>query len=366
MLVLVCPASFKGVLSARRAAQAMARGVADAGHEPLVLPLADGGEGTLEALLSPGGERRPLRVEGPYGTAVDAAWGMLPDGSAVVEMAQASGLHLGGAKPRPLARASTFGTGQLLAAAFEARPNRVVVGLGGSATNDGGSGALRALGVRFLDEAGRTLEDAGALARLARIDASALPSGRPPVVCASDVDNRLLGPEGATRMFGPQKGGTPEALGALEQALTRYARVLHQTLGWDVAAAPGAGAAGGLGAAVLGFLGAQFRPGIDVVMDCLGFDSAVARSHVLLTGEGRLDAQSLHGKAVAGVLRRSQGRPVLAVCGRVDLPADQWRALGFAATVGVSPLAPPQTSEEAEGLLRAGARQSLAIKTLQA
>jgi glycerate kinase len=354
MDALVCPTSFKGVLSARQAAAALARGVEAAGHRPRIQPLADGGEGTLDAVLG-AGVRHRARVDGPYGEAIDAEWGLLPDGTALVEMAQASGLACVGVKVRDLPRASTFGTGQLIAAALAAKPRRLVVGLGGSATNDGGAGALRALGARFLDASGVELRDAAGLERLEQIEPPPFPQELE-VIAASDVDNPLSGPEGATHVFGRQKGATVETTALLERALSRYGRILRSTCGWEVGTAPGAGAAGGLGAALLAFLGARFRPGVDVVMEAVGFDAAVREADALLTGEGRLDSQSLHGKAIAGVIRHAQGKPVLAVCGRVALEEPKWREWGIAGAISASPERPPETAELAQSLLERAAR----------
>jgi glycerate kinase len=273
-------------------------------------------------------------------------------------MAQASGLACVGVKVRDLPRASTFGTGQLISAALAAKPRRLVVGLGGSATNDGGTGALRALGARFLDGNGAELRDAASLERLERIEPPDFPHGLE-VIAASDVDNPLTGREGATHVFGRQKGATVETTDSLERAMCRYREVLQLTCGWDVGAAPGAGAAGGLGAALLAFLGARFRPGVDVVMEAVGFDDAARDADLLLTGEGRLDTQSLRGKAIAGVLRHAQGKPVLAVCGRVALEEPQWRGWGIADAVSASPERPPETVELAQSLLERAAQTLL-------
>jgi len=355
-VALVCPASFKGHLLPRQAARAMAEGAALAGWAADERPVADGGEGTLDALAR---ELHTVSVSGPYGDAVDAAWGVAPDGSAVVEMARASGILLAPRERRDLRVASTFGTGQLLKAAMASGARWLIVGLGGSATNDGGMGAMRALGARFLDATGSELTRPDALVRLDRVDLSRWERWPGEVIAAVDVDNPLTGSAGATRMFGPQKGGTAETLELMEASLVRYGEVLERTFGWKVSQSPGAGAAGGIGAALLAFLGARFKPGVDVVLEATGFDAAVQAADVLLTGEGRLDAQSLHGKSVAGVLRRAQGRPVVALCGRVDLAPVQWKAFGFADAVALSPEAPPADMATAVSLLREGARRAL-------
>lgn len=333
MQVLICPDSFKGTLSAKRAAECMALGVVAVipRADVACLPLADGGEGTLDAMLSRGGRRLEREVTGPSGKPVSAAWGILPDGTGVVEMASASGLTHVDVTTNDLLSASTFGTGELIRAAVNEGCRNLVIGIGGSATNDGGTGAVSALGVRFLDVKGEVLPPGGGpLSRLSRIDLSRfrLPAELK-VTIASDVRNPLCGPEGATRVFGPQKGGSEEDLDLLEAGLSVYADVLAKTFGWNVAEAPGAGAAGGLGAALLGFLHGRFAPGIDVVMDHVDFDAAARSADVILTGEGSLDATSLMGKTLSGVLRRAGNTPVIAVCGRVLLDAEAQRDSGF-------------------------------------
>ena len=333
MRVLICPDSFKGTLSARRAAECMALATVTAvPHATIVcLPLADGGEGTLDAMLSNGGRRLEREVTGPAGEPVSAVWGILPDGTGVVEMASASGLAHVDAATNDLLSATTFGTGELIRAAVDEGCRNLVVGIGGSATNDGGTGAMSALGARFLDINGEFLSPGGGpLSRLSRIDLSRyhLPAELE-VTIASDVRNPLCGPEGATRVFGPQKGGSEEDLNLLEAGMSVYAGVLEATFGWKVAEAPGAGAAGGLGAALLGFLHGKFAPGIDVVMDHTDFDAAARSADVILTGEGSLDATSLMGKTLSGVLRRAGNTPVIAVCGRILLDGKARRESGF-------------------------------------
>lgn len=342
MTILIAPDSFKGTLTAQEAAEAMARGAEAAfpDSDGLMLPLADGGEGTLDALLAAGGERRTATVEGPTAAPVQADWGILPDGTGVVEMAQASGLHLVDPETNDLPAATSYGTGQLIRAAIDAGCKRILVGIGGSATNDGGKGAMCALGARFLKADGTPVSHGGkGLAEIDRIDLSGfVDTSQLDIEVATDVDNPLLGKDGATRTFGPQKGGTQEALDALEMGMENYARVLEKTFGWDVANAPGAGAAGGLGAALLAFLRAQFRSGVDVVMDAVGFEDASLSPDVrlILTGEGSLDTQSLRGKAISGVLRRSNDTPVVAICGRVSLGEDAWREWGLADAFGLA------------------------------
>lgn len=328
--VLICPDKFKGTLTAQEAARAMERGVRAVWPHCVtrLVPLADGGDGTLDALLASGGARHEVPVRGPSGRQHLAAWGRLDDGTAVIEMAQASGLALVGAENNDLLTATTWGTGELIRAAAEAGCRKFVIALGGSATNDGGIGAMAALGARFLDGDGRELEPvATSLERIASIDLSGfVETAGWDVTIASDVENRLCGRHGATFDFGPQKGGGWRVLRRLERGMRNYARVLEQTFGWEVAMQHGSGAAGGLGAALLGFLGAGILPGADIVMDAAGIDLYLRGVDLTLTGEGRLDATSLKGKVVGAVLRRT-GHNVGIVCGSASLSRLERRRL---------------------------------------
>jgi glycerate kinase len=330
MRVLVAPDKFRGTLTAPAAARAIAAGWgSERPHDRVEeVPLADGGEGTLDAMVDAlGGERRSARVSGPLGDPVDAVYGLAPteDGLvAVVEMAQASGLPLVSEARRDPRLASTRGTGELLLAACRDRPDRVIVCIGGSATNDGGAGMAQALGVRFLDAEGAEIPPGGeALLRLDRVDASGL---APEVkasrfVVASDVDNPLTGPSGASVVYGPQKGASPEDVLLLDRALSHYAAVLYRDLGIDVRAVRGAGAAGGLGAGLIAFLGARLRPGVEVVMEAVDFGRRLREAGLVITGEGKLDEQSLRGKTVAGVIEAAAGGgvPVAVLCGQADI-----------------------------------------------
>ncbi len=325
-MILAAPDSFKGSLSAARAARALAEGVRRVFPEEEVLevPLADGGEGTVEALLaSLGGKKVSARVQGPLGEPVEAFFGLLEDGkTAVVEMAAASGLPLVPPERRDVLRASTFGTGELIRLALEAGAREIVVGLGGSATCDGGAGMARALGFSLLDKDGQELPPGGgALTSLERID----PSRRHPALAgarilgACDVTNPLLGEKGAARVFAPQKGASPKEVEILEEGLRRLAGALRDQLGRDVADLPGAGAAGGLGAGLAGFLGATLEPGFELVARSVRLQEKVEAARLALTGEGRLDAQTSMGKAPQGVIRlaRKAGVPVFAFAGEL-------------------------------------------------
>ncbi len=333
MKILLAPDSFKGSMTALKAAEAMAAGIKrvrpDA--EIVLLPLADGGEGTVAALVAAtAGQTRTAQVTGPLGGTIEARWGLLgPDGkTAVVEMAEAAGLTLVPMGWRDPKRTTTYGVGELIWEVVRSGAHHIIIGLGGSATSDGGAGALQALGVRFLDAGGQSLPEklGGAdLLRLARIDTTGLrfPLGAVTVTIASDVTNPLLGPSGASAVYGPQKGATTEDVVTLDAALTNYAAVLTRDLGKDVAFLPGAGAAGGLGAGLLAVLDAQIGSGIDLVLDTAGFDDKVRGADWVWTGEGRIDAQTLSGKAISGVLRRCClfGTSVLAFGGSVDSAA---------------------------------------------
>jgi glycerate kinase len=338
MRIVVAPDSFKGSLSAVAVAEAMERGVRAVFPDASVVrvPIADGGEGTVEALVAAtGGRIESRRVTGPLGEPVEARWGVLGDGqTAVVEMAAASGLTLVPRERRDPRVTTTRGTGELVRAALDAGLRRVVVGLGGSATNDGGAGLARALGVRFLDGDLRDLPEGGAaLARLARVDLAGLDArvGAAEVVVACDVDNPLTGPRGASVVYGPQKGATPAMVAELDAALERYARVAREATGRDVAHLPGAGAAGGLGAGLLFFTPARLRPGVEIVLEATGFDALVRGADLVLTGEGRTDFQTAMGKAPVGVAAaaRRHGVPVACLSGGLGPGADEVLARGI-------------------------------------
>lgn len=334
--VLVAPDKFKGSLTAPEVAAAVARGLT-AGRpdvEVRCLPVADGGDGTLAAALAAGFQRVPVTTTGPTGEPVETAYARLGD-VAVVEMADVSGLgRLPGG--RPAARTATSrGTGELIAAALAAGARRVVLGIGGSATTDGGAGLLQALGAELLDADGAPIGPGGAgLADLARVDVRGVAAalGAAEVVVACDVDNPLTGPSGAAAVYGPQKGAGPDDVAFLDGCLTRLADAVAEATGRDLRDRPGAGAAGGVGFAALAVLGAQLRPGIDLLLDLLGFDRLAAGADLVVVGEGSLDEQSLRGKAPVGVARRARaaGVPaVVAVCGRRALDDAALRAAGI-------------------------------------
>ncbi|RDG39378.1 glycerate kinase [Streptomyces corynorhini] len=347
--VLIAADKFKGSLTAVEVAQRVTAGLHSVapGVPVETLPVADGGDGTVAAAVAAGFERREVRVTGPLGDTVTAAYA-LRDGTAVVEMAEASGLqHLPEGVFAPLT-ATTYGSGELLGAALDAGARSLVFGVGGSATTDGGAGMLSALGARFLDADGQPVAPGGGgLLELATADLSGLDPrlADADIVLASDVDNPLTGPKGAPAVYGPQKGATPEDVATLDAALTRYAKALEAAVGpraAHLAYAPGAGAAGGIGYGALVGLGARFRPGIEVMLDVLGFTRALAGATLVITGEGSLDEQTLHGKAPAGVAAAARARniEVIAVCGRLSLPPEALGRAGIRRAYPLSGLEP--------------------------
>ncbi|MFG2436100.1 glycerate kinase [Streptomyces sp. NPDC048508] len=341
--VLIAADKFKGSLTAVQVAERVMAGLRRAvpGIEVESLPVADGGDGTVDAAVAAGFERREVRVAGPLGDEVTAAYALRGD-TAVVEMAEASGLQrLPEGVFAPLT-ASTYGSGELLRAALDAGARTIVFGVGGSATTDGGAGMLAALGARFLAADGTPVAPGGAALRdVDSADLSGLDERLASVdlVLASDVDNPLTGPKGAPAVYGPQKGASPHDVATLDAALAHFATVLEKAIGpkaAEYAAAPGAGAAGGIGYGAL-VLGARFRAGIEVMLDVLGFAPALERATLVITGEGSLDEQTLHGKAPAGVAAaaRAEGKDVVAVCGRLALRPE---ALGTAGIRRAYPL----------------------------
>jgi glycerate kinase len=341
--VLIAADKFKGSLTAVQVAERVTAGLRRVvpDLDVTAMPVADGGDGTVDAAVAAGFERREIRVAGPLGDEVTAAFAVRGD-TAVVEMAEASGLQrLPKGVFAPLT-SSTYGSGELLRAALDAGARTIVFGVGGSATTDGGAGMLSALGARFLDAEGEPVPPGGgALTDLASADLTGLDPRLTTVdlILASDVDNPLTGPKGAPAVYGPQKGATPDDVDALDAALGHYAKVLEEATGAkaaEYAAAPGAGAAGGIGFGAL-LLGARFRPGIEVMLDVLGFASALEGATLVITGEGSLDEQTLHGKAPAGVAAaaRAEGKEVVAVCGRLALPP---QSLGHAGIRRAYPL----------------------------
>lgn len=345
MKIIASPDSFKGTLTAVEAADAIARGISAALPEAEIvrLPLADGGEGTVEALVSStGGRAIDTQVHGPLGEMVDAAYGILGDGeTAVIEMSAAAGLTLVPAHLRNPLITTTYGVGELIHAALSQGIRRMIIGVGGSATNDGGAGALSALGARFVDSQGKELEPGGAaLARLETIDLAkfTFPTGDVEVIVACDVQNPLIGPNGASHVYGPQKGATPEMVEILDSALLNYAKTIKRDYGRDIAKLPGAGAAGGLAGGLMAYLNAELKPGIEIVLDAIRFDEQARGADLIITGEGRLDVQTSYGKTISGVLKRglAAGARVIAIAGSVGPGADRLHDLGLQAIFSIT------------------------------
>ena len=324
MKIVIAPDSFKDSLSAEKVADAIAAGLADVmPHAQLIkCPMADGGEGTVEAIVAAGnGQLRRNHVQGPLGAPIEAHWGWLPDShTAIIEMAEASGLQLLKPEQRNACITSTFGTGELIKAALDAGARRVILAIGGSATNDAGAGALQALGLGLFDAQGNHLPRGGlALAHVARIELTGLDPRLAEVrfEIAADVNNPLCGEHGASAIFGPQKGASAEQVRLLDQALGHFADHCANVLPKDVRHEPGSGAAGGLGFAAKAFFGAQFRAGVEVVAELVGLAEAVKGADLVITGEGRFDAQTLRGKTPFGVasIARAEGVPVVVLAG---------------------------------------------------
>ncbi|EGO63751.1 glycerate kinase [Acetonema longum] len=346
MLFVVAPDSFKGSLPATAVANAMERGVLSVFPDARVrkVPIADGGEGTVESLVAAtGGRMMAETVTGPLGTPVEAFWGILGDGeTAVIEMAAASGLTLVPAEQRDPRRTTTYGTGQLISAALRQGLRRLIIGIGGSATNDGGAGMAQALGVRFLDAAGRGLPYGGAaLAELSSIDMTNIHPllAEASILVACDVDNPLCGERGASAVYGPQKGATPATIQELDAALERFAAIAGQATGRNIAGLPGAGAAGGLGAGLMYFTDAQLRPGVDIVLSATDFAGLVQEANLVITGEGSTDFQTAYGKAPVGVAKIAGQHQIPVVCLSGGLGRDYESVLeqGIAAAASIVP-----------------------------
>ena len=345
--VVIAPDKFKGTLTAAQVAAHVAAGLGRAcpGLEMIQVPVADGGDGTVDAAVAAGYRRVEIGVRGPTGRNVTASFALL-GGTAIIESAQACGLtRLPDGVPAPLT-ATSRGVGELILAAVRMRATRIVLGLGGVACTDGGAGLVTALGGRLLDESGTELPPGGAaLGRLHRIDVRRLrklPGTE--VIAATDVDNPLLGPRGAAAVYAPQKGASPDDVITLEKGLAHWADLAEQCLGFSKRDEPGAGAAGGLGFAALGFLGATVRPGIGLMLDLLSFPGRLPGARLVITGEGALDTQTLHGKAPAGVARAvaaaAPDLPVVAVAGVSSLTPGQLSSAGIARAYTLADIEP--------------------------
>ncbi|MEQ4311893.1 glycerate kinase [Pseudomonas syringae] len=367
MKIVIAPDSFKDSLSAQAVADAIASGLAETwpDAELIKCPMADGGEGTIEALLAAcNGTLMSASVSGPLGELVEAQWGWLADSkTAIIEMAMASGLQLLRLDQRNACVTSTEGTGQLILAALDAGAQRVILTIGGSATNDAGSGMLSALGARFLDADDQPLQPGGlALADLSRIDLGGFDPRLSAVriEIAADVDNPLCGPNGASHIFGPQKGASPEHVMALDAALGCFADHSAKILGRDQRNSPGSGAAGGMGFAAKAYLNASFRAGVEVVADLTGLEQLLEGADLIITGEGRFDAQTLRGKTPLGVARVAQRQqvPVIVLAGTLGEGYEQLYAhgIGVAFALVSGPMSLEQACQDTRRLLHDRAR----------
>jgi glycerate kinase len=368
--IVIAPQTFKGALSGLQVAKAIGDGVLRVFPEAEIVhvPVADGGDGTLEALVeATQGQFFTMGVVGPLGDSVDAQWGAMGDGkTAVIEMARASGLVLVPPNRRDPRITTTFGTGQLIKQALDRGYKRIITAIGGSATNDGGAGMAQALGARLVDENGKELSHGGAaLARLARIDLSRLhpATKNVEVIIASDVNNPLCGPTGASAVYGPQKGATPEMVRELDAALKHYAEIVKRDVSKNVADVPGAGAAGGLGFGLMAFLNATTRSGIDLVCDVLNIDGKLKDASLVITGEGRIDSSTVFNKAPVGVARRAKkyGLPVLAIAGSLGPGYEQVYQHGIDAVTAIQdrPMSMEDSLSKTAELLRGAAERTM-------
>lgn len=345
MKFILAPDSFKESMSAKKACLAMEKGIKSIfpHAECVIVPMADGGEGTVDSLVSlSNGEIIHTEVIGPAGEKVTARYGLIGEKqTAVIEMAAASGLELLSPKERNPLQTTTYGTGQLIKHALDKGAKRFLIGIGGSATNDGGAGMLQALGVSFKDENGQELPfGGGALERLHSIDISGLDERLQTVEInvACDVNNPLIGENGASAIFGPQKGATPEMVKILDRNLTHYADLVHKHLGKDITYTAGAGAAGGLGAGLLAFLNAELKKGIDLVIEYTGLEELIKGADYVFTGEGSIDGQTLFGKTPYGVaaIAKKYSVPVIAFAGRIGEGTEALFDNGFNAIIGIN------------------------------
>jgi len=346
--ILLIPDSYKGTMSSMEICKIMKETIyRHFPHAELVaVPVADGGEGSVDAFLAAaGGKKIHLKVKGPYFESLDSFYGVLPDNTAVIEMAAAAGLPLVG-ENRHAGLTTTYGAGQLIRHAAETGCRKIIVGLGGSATNDGGTGAAAALGVRFLDLEGNAFIPVGeTLGRIAKIDLS----GITPVLRNAeltgmcDIDNPLCGAKGAAAVFAPQKGADAAMVKLLDRNLGHLAEVIERDIGKDIRNIPGAGAAGGMGGGMSAFFGARLRPGIETVLEAVGFDSLLTGADLVISGEGRIDSQSLRGKVVIGCARRAKaaGIPLIAVVGDIGGHMEEAYAEGVSAIFSINSVAVP-------------------------
>ena len=372
MKIVIAPQAFKGSISALRVAEMMADGVRRVSPDAHIemVPVADGGDGTLETLVeASGGEIRSSEVMGPLGETRTAVWGAMGDGlTAVIEMARTSGLALVAVEDRDPLVATTYGLGQAIRDALDSGFRRFILGIGGSATNDAGAGMAQALGARLLDAAGDDLPPGGAaLADLDRVDLSGLDPriAESDVAVACDVTNPLTGPVGASAVYGPQKGATPEMVEQLDAALAHMASVVRRDLGVEIDEVPGAGAAGGLGGGMIGFLGGHLEAGVDIVLETVGLEGRLDEADLVITGEGSVDYQTVYNKAPIGVARlaKARGIPVVAIVGSLGERYREVHDHGIDAVLAITsaPMTLEEASDRAEELVADAAEQAMRL-----
>ena len=368
MKIIIVPDSFKGSLSAIEAANAVNRGVKKAFNEAetVLLPIGDGGEGTMETLVAAtGGEIRKVLVTGPMNNQVEAAYGILGDGNTcVIEMASASGLHLVPEEKLSPLQATTFGTGELIRKALDDGFSSFIIGLGGSATNDGGAGMLQALGLRILDAKGNEIGRGGEeLSKVEQLDLTALDNriSGSKFIIASDVQNPMVGPNGASCIFGPQKGANAEEVELLDQNMTKWADHILKSIGMELHNKPGAGAAGGIGGAFQAFFPAEMKSGVDVVLDYIKLDEELEGADLVITGEGKVDSQTIFGKTPLGVAQRAKSKnvPTIIIAGSAGHGTEELHHHGVVSIHSIinNPMTLKEAIENAEQLLETSAEQ---------
>lgn len=375
MKIVVAPDSFKGSLTAIEVSDAIEQGVREVFPEAEItkIPMADGGEGTVQCLVSAtGGKILEEKVIGPLGNEVSAHYGILADKkTAVIEMAAASGLTLVPEGKRNPLLTTTYGTGQLIKAALDQGCRKMIIGIGGSATNDGGAGMVKALGVKLLDQEGKEIGfGGGELKKIIRIDISCLDNrlSDTRVLVASDVNNPLCGPKGASRIYGPQKGATPEVIEELDESLAYFAELIKRDLYKDIKDVPGAGAAGGLGAGLMAFLNAELRPGIEIIIEVVKLKQAIKGADLVITGEGKIDSQTIYGKAPIGVAKiaKKYNIPVIAVAAIIGEDANIVHQYGISTLISVTgtPMRLDESLPNKVSLIKNSIKQSMmAMKT---
>ncbi|HHY42160.1 MAG TPA: glycerate kinase [Thermoanaerobacterales bacterium] len=379
MKIIVAPDSFKGSLSSIQAANAIEKGIMKAARncqepvEVIKVPMADGGEGTVEAVISAvGGDIISTKVIDPLGREIDSFFGILPDNTAIIEMAAASGLNLLSKEELNPMKTTSYGTGQLIKAALDTGCTNIILGIGGSATNDGGAGMCQALGIKFLDSQGKEIGfGGGELNKIESIDTSGIDPriANTSLTVASDVQNVLTGRNGASAVYGPQKGATPEMVEILDNNLLHFAQIIKKYVGIDILNLPGSGAAGGLGGALMAFFNSKFRPGIEVVMELTQFEEKIKDATLVFTGEGSTDYQTLYGKVPFGIAKLASKYkiPVICVSGALGCGYEDLYDVGIEALFSIvnRPMSLEEAMAKGEKLLEKAATNVLNVHLIK-